>query len=362
MDVDARLAGIRNRLKADKVPAAVVSLSSNLQYLTAFEGVIDRGINAACLVTDTSAMFFTDSRYVEAARAAAEGGPWEVRLQKENLYVELCEELHAHGVSSLLIESGIPYGRFKFVSEQFRGAVRVVDQLVETMRQIKEPAEIERIGEAAGIADRGFEHILSVLRPGITEAEIALELEFHMRRHGSEEMPFPPIVASGPNGARPHAIPGQRHLQAGDMVVIDFGAAVGGYCSDMTRTVGIGRVSDEQRRLYAAVLEANEAGLASVRSGIPCVEVDLAAREVLERHGLGDAFTHGVGHGVGLDIHEMPTLGRRSVESLREGAVVTVEPGVYVEGLAGVRIEDLVVVEQSGYRRLTNAPKELIEI
>lgn len=362
MDVGARIAGVRRRLKEDRAPAAVISLVSNLRYLTAFDGVIDHGINAVCLITETGAVFYTDSRYIEAAAEAAEGGPWEVRLQKENLYVELCEDLHGQGIESLLIESGVPYGRFKFVSEQFRGAVRVVDGLVESMRQIKEPGEIERIAAAAAIADQGFEHILGVLGPGITEAEVAIELEYHMRRLGSEEMPFAPIVAAGPNAARPHCIPGERPMQPGDLVVLDFGARVGGYCSDMTRTVAIGEASKEQRRLYDAVLEANEAGLAAVRSGVPCAEVDLAAREVLERHGLGDVFTHGVGHGVGLDVHEMPTLSRRSQEAARENAIVTIEPGVYVEGVAGVRIEDLLVVEAAGHRRLTNAPKELIQI
>ena len=236
-------------------------------------------------------------------------------------------------VNSLLIESGVPYGRFQFVSEQFRGAVRVVDQLVETLRHIKEPEEIERIAAAAAIADRGFEHILSVLKPGVTEAEIALELEFAMRREGSEEMPFSLIVASGPNGARPHAIPGDRRLESGDFVVLDFGARVGGYCSDMTRTVAIGEISKEHRRLYEAVLEANEAGLSAVRSGVPCVEIDLAAREVLERHGLGAAFTHGLGHGVGLDVHEMPTVGHEEHDAARQNAVITIEPGVYIEGI-----------------------------
>lgn len=362
MDIASRLKGVRRRLEDDKAPAAVISLGSNLKYMTGFDGVIDHGINAACLITGSDAVFFTDSRYSEAAIAAAAGGPWVVRVQKENLYVELCEELHAMNIGSLLIESGVPYGRFKFVSEQFRGAVRVVDELVETMRHIKEPEEVERIAGAAAIADAAFEHILGVLKPGVSEGEIALELEYHMRRHGSEEMPFAPIIASGPNGARPHAIPGERRLENGDLVVMDFGARVGGYCSDMTRTVAIGAISDDKRRLYEVVLEANEAGLGAVRAGLPCVEIDLAAREVIGRHGLGDHFTHGLGHGVGLDVHEMPTVGPRSTQSLRRNAVVTIEPGVYVEGSAGVRIEDLVVVEESGHRRLTNAPKELISV
>ncbi|MRR11521.1 aminopeptidase P family protein [bacterium] len=362
MYVQTRLEGLRRRLREDKAPAAVVSLASNLRYLTAFDGVIDSGFNGACLVTETSARLYTDSRYVDAAAAAANGGPWEVVLQKENLYIEHCEQLQSEGVSSLLLESGVPYGRFKFVSEQFRGAVKVVDQLVEGMRQIKEAEEVERIEAAAAIADRGFEHICGYMRAGMTERQIALELEFYMRKDDSEEMPFDIIVAGGPNGARPHAVPGDRPLEPGDLVVLDFGAKVGGYCSDMTRTVSIGAATDDQRRLYDAVLEANAAGLAAVRAGMPCVEVDLAAREILQRAGFGDHFTHGLGHGVGLDIREMPTVGPRSTQSLRRDMVVTVEPGVYVSGVAGVRIEDLVVVEESGCRLLSHAPKELIEI
>lgn len=362
MDVQARLEGIRRRMRDDKAPAAVISLTSNLRYMTAFDGVIDHGINAACLVTEDDARFYTDSRYVEAARAAAEDGPWHVILQRENLYVELCEDLHREGIGSLLLESGIPYGRFKFISEQFVGAVRMVDQLAEGMRQVKEAEEIERISQAAAIADEGFAHMLEFIRAGMTEREVALELEFHMRKKGSQEMPFDIIAASGPNGARPHAIPGDRRLAAGDLLVLDFGAQVGGYCSDMTRTIAIGAASEEQRTMYEAVLAANQAGLAAVRAGVPCVEVDLVARESLGQAGFGEYFTHGLGHGVGLDIHEMPTVGPRSTQSLRQSSVITIEPGVYVTGAGGVRIEDLVVVEESGYRLLSHAPKELIEI
>lgn len=362
MNVAGRLDAVRRRMADEGIPALVVSTVANLRYLTAFDGVIDDGINGACLITPDVTRFYTDMRYAEAAVAAAQGGPWEVGIQRENLYIEICEELHELAVDSLAVESSVPYGRFKFISEQFRGAVRVTDALVETFRQVKEPAEIERIEAAATIADRAFDHMLEFIRPGVTEAEIALELEFTMRRNGSDGMPFDPIVASGPNGAHPHAIPGPRAIQAGDLIVLDFGARVGGYCSDMTRTVCVGPASDEQRRLYDAVLASNEAGLAQVRAGRPCVDVDRAGRDVLGERGLGDVFTHGIGHGVGLDIHELPTLGPRSTHSLRDHAVVTVEPGVYVEGFAGVRIEDLVVVEGDGYRRLTNAPKELIQI
>jgi Xaa-Pro aminopeptidase len=362
MNAELRLAALRKKLSGETTPAILVTARSNMRYLTGFDGVIDEGINAACLVTADHARFYTDHRYIEAATQAAEGTPWEVRPQRENLYIEICDDLLADDTHSLLLESSAPYGRFMFISEQFRGAVRVVDHYIEELRAIKEPGEIERIAAAAAIADRGFEYICGFIAPGVTEATIALELEFFMRREGSEGMPFEPIVASGSNGARPHAIPGSRQVEAGDLIVLDFGARVGGYCSDMTRTVAVGSVSDEQRRLYDAVLAANEAGLAAVRSGMPCVEVDLPARDVLVAHGLGERFTHGLGHGVGLDVHELPTVGPRSTQSLRAGHVVTIEPGVYVEGFAGVRIEDLVVVEADGYRRLTSAPKDLIVI
>lgn len=362
MNVEGRIDALRRRMRDEGVPAAVISTVANLRYLTAFDGVIDDGINGACLVTEDVTRFYTDMRYADAARAAAANGPWEVEIQRENLYIEICEGLHELGIESLAVESSVPYGRFRFISEQFRGAVRVTNHLVEELRQIKEPGEIERIAQAATIADEAFQHMLGYIRPGITEAEIALELEFTMRRNGSDGMPFDPIIASGPNGARPHAVPGPRQVETGDLIVLDFGARVGGYCSDMTRTICVGTPSDEQRRLYDAVRAANEAGLAAVKAGAPCVDVDRAGRDVLESRGLGDVFTHGIGHGVGLDIHELPTLSRTSTHSLRNQACVTVEPGVYIEGFAGVRIEDLVVVEDGGYRCLTNSPKELIQI
>lgn len=362
MDIEGRIRKLRRRMEDEWATAVLVSAPANLRYLTGFDGVIDDGINGACLVTADVTRFYTDMRYADAAAAAAEGGPWEVGVQRENLYVEVCDELHAMDVDSLAVESSVPYGRFKFISEQFRGAVRVLDHLVEDFRQIKEDEEVDRIAAAAAIADEAFRHMLGYIAPGKTESEIALELEFTMRRNGSEGMPFSPIVASGPNGAHPHAIPGPREVQPGDMIVLDFGARVGGYCSDMTRTVCVGKPTDEQRRIYDAVLAANEAGIAAVRAGMPCVDVDKAGRDVLAQRGFGDYFTHGIGHGVGLDIHELPTIGPRSTQSLRDGAVVTIEPGVYVEGVAGVRIEDLMVVDDGGHRRLTNAPKELIEI
>ncbi|MDO9556780.1 MAG: Xaa-Pro peptidase family protein [Coriobacteriia bacterium] len=357
-----RLAALQRRLRAEDMPAIVVSNTSNLRYLTGFEGVIDDGINAACLVTQDAALFYTDHRYSDVAVAASEGTPWEIRVQRESLYVELCEDLKAMGVAVLALETSVPYGRFSFISEQFFGSVRVVDGWLDEIRQVKEEEEIVRIAEAAAVTDRAFEHIVAFVRPGQTERDIALELEFFMRRNGSDGIAFDCIVAGGPNSAHPHATVSDRVVGPGEFLKLDFGARVGGYCADMTRTLVIGTATDRHREIYGAVLAANEAGLAAVRAGVPAWEVHEVARAVLEERGLAAHFTHGLGHGVGLDVHERPTVSPKSHHTLLEHSVVTIEPGVYVEGFGGVRIEDLVVVEEGGYRLLSHSPKQLIEI
>ncbi|MDR3685741.1 MAG: M24 family metallopeptidase, partial [Coriobacteriia bacterium] len=221
----------------------------------------------------------------------------------------------------------------------------------------------ERIDAAQQITDAAFDHLLAgVLRPGVSERDVALELEFFMRRAGSQGVAFDPIVASGPNAAKPHANPSERLLTEGDFVVLDFGARVGGYCADMTRTVVIGSSSDRHREIYDAVLTANAAGTAAVCPERTGSEIDRAAREVIAQRGFGEYFGHGLGHGVGLEIHELPGLGPRSELRVPLGSVVTVEPGIYVPGFGGVRIEDLVVVDESGARVLTRSTKDLLEL
>lgn len=362
MNAEPRLASLRRRMADDSVSAILVTGVSNMRYLTGFEAVFDDGINAACLVTPEVVRFYTDHRYSEAATAEAEGTPWAVRIPEESLYIEACHELQEGGVTELALESSIPYGRFRFISEQFVGSVRILDHVVEEIRQVKTAHELERIEAAAKLTDRAFDHILGMIAPGLTEREVALELEFFMRRNGSDDVAFDPIVASGPNSARPHAGVSERVIGAGEFLKLDFGARVDGYCSDMTRTIVIGAASDRHREVYEAVRVANEVGVAAVRAGVSGRDVDMAARQSLAAAGLGDYFTHGLGHGVGLDIHEMPTLGQRSHDFLRTGAVVTIEPGVYIPGFGGVRIEDLVAVEERGARVLSASSRDLIEI
>ncbi len=362
MNADARIAALRRRLADGGVDALLVTDCVNLRYMTGFEDVFDSSFSGGCLVTPDITRIYTDGRYAEALEEAATGTAWMVRRSRESIYIELCAELLAEGVSRLALESSVPYGRFKFISEQFRGQISVIDQWVEELRQIKEPHEIERIEAAASIGDAAFEYIYGRITPGAREIDLALSLELFIRENGAESVAFEPIVASGSNSSKPHATVSTRRLEEGDLVVIDVGVRLRGYCSDATRTVVVGTASERQREVYAAVLRANEAALAAVRSGPSGADLHRIAMDSLIADGFGDGFVHGLGHGVGLAVHELPSLSPRGRDSVRGGSVVTIEPGVYIPGWGGVRIEDLVVAEEGGCRVLTHAPKELLEL
>ncbi len=362
MNPEGRLAAIRATIASEGADALVVGMPASVTYLTGFESVFDDEWSSVCVVTQGAASVFVDSRYVEAATAAAVDGPWAVAGPETDVWASALGWLDRENVASFAVESSVPHARFAKVAADRGERVSAADGWVERARVVKEPEEIERIANAAALADEAFDHILGILRPGLTEVEVALELEMYMRRHGSEGLAFPSIVASGPNSSRPHARVGGRTLAAGDLLVLDFGAKVGGYCSDMTRTVVIGTIDDERRAVYETVLAANEAGLGAVRAGRTGTEIDGEARRVIERAGFGENFGHGLGHGVGLEVHEAPNLGPRGSQPVPAGAVVTIEPGVYVPGLGGVRIEDLVVVGEDGARVLSRSPKHLIEI
>jgi Xaa-Pro aminopeptidase len=248
----------------------------------------------------------------------------------------------------------------RYASEWFPDAdLLPTEDVIEGWRVVKEPAEVARMEAAAAIADAALHASLALLAERPTEAAFALELDAAMRRLGSEGAAFETIVASGPNSARPHHRPGERTVVEGDLVVVDFGATVDGYRSDMTRTVCVGTPAAGQRRLYEVVGEAQAAGRAAVAPGVAARDVDAAARSVIEAAGWGERFPHGTGHGVGLDIHEAPAVARTSTATLTRSSVVTVEPGVYLPGVGGVRTEDTVVVTEDGCRALTRFPKSL---
>jgi Xaa-Pro aminopeptidase len=358
-----RQAVLRARLTDERADALAITDVPNLAYLTGFEAVFDDEPAHIGLVTASSTVVITDSRYFDALSAAAAGTGWRVVMARTTLAETLADELVAAGASNVALETSMPYTRFRSIESAVGVDVVECDGWVEQLRQVKDADEIARIEAAQRLTDAAFDHLIGgVLRAGVTERDVALELEFFMRRSGSEGVAFAPIVASGPNSARPHATPGDRAFADGDFVVLDFGARVGGYCADMTRTVVIGTATERHREIYDAVLAANAAGAAAVQANTPGRDIDAAARSVIVERGFGEYFGHGLGHGVGLEVHELPGLGPRSEAAVPLGSVVTIEPGIYVPGFGGVRIEDLATVEEAGARVLTRSTKALVEL
>jgi Xaa-Pro aminopeptidase len=333
----------------------VVAEATNVRYLTGFSGS-----NGLVLVGARSRLFMTDFRYTERAEAEVDHSFERVTAAQD--LVDGLADLLPDGARRIGFDdehtSVKAHAKLARVLGEGRELV-AAGGLVERLRAVKEPAEVERIATAAKIADAALEAVLEGGLIGRTELEIATTLEWEMRGRGADRASFAPIVAAGANGALPHATPRAVAVAAGDMVVIDWGATLEGYCSDCTRTLAAGEPGGEAREVYALVLAAQQAGLAAVKSGADGRALDAVAREVIEQGGHGERFGHGLGHGVGLEIHEAPTLSRRSEDTLLTGNVVTVEPGVYLPGDLGVRIEDLVVVERGGARVLTEIDKQL---
>ena len=234
--------------------------------------------------------------------------------------------------------------------------------LIERERRIKTPEELKLLRKAEAIGDKAFSDILNILKPGMTELEVAAELEYSMKKNGATGLSFDTIAASGINSSMPHAIPGTKKLENGDFLTMDFGCLYEGYCSDMTRTVVIGKASDEQKKIYNIVLKAQTEAVSGIRAGLKCIDVDRIARSIIEEAGYGRYFGHGLGHSVGLYIHESPALNTRDETVLVEGMIETIEPGIYIPGFGGVRIEDMGAVTKDGYDNFASSPKELIEI
>ena len=347
------------RLRArfgDEVDAFVTSSPANRRYLTGFVGTA-----GTVVVGREEAYLLVDFRYVEQAKRQAQGVSV---VHYDDVHKSLAEVLANLKAKRVAFEAAhVTVAGKRRLEEKIPDVTWVpAEDWVEELRAIKEPGEVEAIQRAVDLADRAFAYILDRLK-GRTEREIALDLEFFMRREGATKLAFDTIIASGPNGALPHASPSDRVISDGDLVTLDFGAVVDGYCSDMTRTVAVGKADERQKEIYQLVLEAQRVGLAAVRPGRTGKEVDAEAREVIQRAGHGDHFGHGLGHGVGLEIHERPPVLSKAGEAvLRPGMVTSVEPGVYIPGWGGVRIEDLVVVTDEGCRVLTRSPKELIQV
>jgi Xaa-Pro aminopeptidase len=358
VDHQRRLDACRSRWQDAGVDGLLVTNLTNVRYLTGFSGT-----NGAVLVSGGEATFFTDPRYEARAGDLVQGA--DVVVYPARLTDVLPQHLTALGISKLGIEGEtMTLAEREDLTSKLPGIELVTTKgVVETLRRTKDDDEIALIRAAVALADDAFAHILERLVPGVAERDIALEIELHMRRAGADNVAFPPIVGSGPLSAHIHHTAGERLIEKGDVVLIDLGCTLQGYCSDLTRTVVLGAARDEDLALYDLVARAQLAGIEAVAPGRHGAEVDGAARDVIAAAGHADRFGHGLGHGVGLDIHEAPRLHRISEDTLAPGDVVTVEPGVYLPGHGGVRIEDCVLVTDSGAEVLGSAPKDrLIEL
>jgi Xaa-Pro aminopeptidase len=326
----------------------------NVSYLTGFTGT-----NGACLVGPQTRQFLTDFRYRE--RAVEEIDGWDVEILDGDWLAALAGHLKGRtGVE----DHHLTVSSWKRLRDGLATGTELVDSgpMVEGLRRIKSEAEVVAIAAAAELGDAILTEVLEMGLVGRSEAEVAGNIVSRMREEGAEPS-FLPIVASGPNGASPHAEPGPRLIESGELVTLDLGAELDGYCSDCTRTVATGPLGEAETGAYAAALEANVKALEAVRPGISCRELDGVAREVIEAAGYGPDFGHGLGHGVGLEVHEAPRVGPRSEDSLRTGDVITIEPGIYRTGAFGLRIEDLIVVGGDGVaRNLSSHTKALTEI
>lgn len=359
--MNRRLEAVRTLMKEHELDALLITNPINIRYLLNRRQLFDAHFNGALLVTGGDAALLADFRYFELVEKA--GLDAEAMLLTETLVATIAKLADDKKLIKIGVESGhLTVDKYLKISEKMGEKVRPQVGLVEQVRAIKDESEIEALAGAAAIGDRIFERLLGLLRPGITEREIALEIDFMMRREGAENVSFEPIVASGPNSAIPHAQAGDRALKNGDFVKLDYGCVYHGYCSDMTRTVVLGEADAEQRRLYNLVKEAQQMALDSLAVGITGEAADATARNFFARHGIADKFGHSLGHGVGLDVHELPTLGAKSEQTLKTGMVFTIEPGLYLPGYGGVRIEDMAVLRETGPEILTQTTKDLVEV
>lgn len=328
----------------------------NRRYISGFTGTA-----GAVLISNNKALFITDFRYIEQAEKQAVG--FEIVQHKDTIYQEIAKKVKELGIKNLGFESEhVTYQQYEIFNKQMDVKLVPVSQLVEKIRLIKDAEEIKTIQYAAHIADQTFEHIIKFIRPGVTEKEVANEIEFYMRKLGANCSSFDIIVASGARSALPHGVASEKVIENGELVTLDYGCYYNGYCSDITRTVAVGHINDELKKIYEIVYEAQKRGVEGIKPGLTGKEADALTRDYIKEQGYGDYFGHSTGHGLGMEVHEGPTLSVRSNTVLEPGMVVTVEPGIYIAGVGGCRIEDDVFITNSGGQTLTKAPKELIYV
>ncbi|PHB29158.1 Xaa-Pro dipeptidase [Bacillus pseudomycoides] len=349
-----KITKLRNAFGEAGIDGILLTNEYSRRYMTNFTGTA-----GVVLISNDRALFITDFRYVEQAGKQAVG--YEIVQHTGPILDEVAKQVKELGIQKLGFEQDtLTYSSYT----AHKGAVEAefvpTSGLVEKLRLIKTDSEIKILKEAAQIADAAFEHILSFIRPGVSEIEVSNELEFFMRKQGATSSSFDIIVASGLRSALPHGVASEKVIEKGDFVTLDFGAYYKGYCSDITRTIAVGEPSDKLKEIYNVVLEAQLRGVNGIKAGLTGREADTLTRDYITEKGYGEYFGHSTGHGVGLEIHEAPGLAFRSETVLEPGMAVTVEPGIYIPGVGGVRIEDDIIVTSEGNEVITKSPKELI--
>lgn len=349
-------------LQSLEIDALILTGAANMRYMSGFTG------EGYVYLSKNCRMVVTDSRYTIATKA--ECADFEVyEWGRDGYYAKLVERMQQDRVKKLGFEDQVmtvsSYERMK--EELAKAGLSEVEFVpvkghVNGLRAVKTAEEQERIRQAEAIGDRAFAKIVRKLKSGMTEKQVAALLEFYMKEEGAEGLSFETIAASGLHSAMPHAIPTDKVLEEGDFLTMDFGCLYQGYCSDMTRTVVIGKANDRQKELYDTVLRAQQTALAGIRPGMTGKEIDALAREVIKKAGYGEYFGHSLGHSVGLEIHESPNFSSKEERVIEPGMVITVEPGIYIEGFGGVRIEDVVIITEEGCENITHSPKQLLEM
>lgn len=335
-----------------------ILLTSRYNRMYAAEFDIAEGV---AIVGKTGARYFTDSRYIESAQNNIKNFEVIDIVTRGGYVACLNEAIRDFGVKSLGYEEDyITAGEFHSYEEALHAALKPVQKALNAFRASKEPWELDRMVKAQEITDKAFTEVCTRIHEGMTEKELCAELIYCLYKNGGEGLSFDPIVVSGPNTSMPHGVPGDRKLRKGDFITMDFGVLYQGYCSDMTRTVALGYATDEMKKVYNTVLQAQLAGLAASRAGVSGKEVDTAARNVIKAAGYGEYFGHSYGHSLGLEIHEAPNSNQRNTEPMPLHAVCSAEPGIYLPGKFGVRIEDVAIFEENGCRDITHSPKDLL--
>lgn len=351
-----KLSKLRKALNQNKLDGILVTSPYNRRYITGFTGTA-----GVAIISENDSRFITDFRYTEQANEQAKG--FQIIEHKTPIEQEIKSQLKEMNISRLGFEQDhVTFGEYTLYSKTFEVDLVPVSGIIEEIRLIKTTEELDILKEAAKIVDDAFEHIQTYIKPGVKEIDISNELEFFMRKQGATASSFDTIVASGYRSALPHGVASNKEIQSGELVTLDYGALYKGYCSDITRTVAVGEISDQLNDIYHTVLEANLKGVKGTKPGMTGKEADDLTRNYIQEKGYGKYFGHSTGHGIGLEVHEGPTLSKRSDKVLQPGMVVTIEPGIYIASVGGCRIEDDIVITENGNERLTFAPKELIQL